>query len=241
MWWFWWLEDELVVVGGGNVALGGGAEGGEGVARERHGPAQAATGGDGTGQRHNAPGYAGVKAQLLALHHIEGAIERHDNLAFVVESITGRGLAMRLAIRSRRGLFLGRMPATATAAGAGLRAVASTRFPGVGADIVRHGNSHRLGEQLGCRKLLGRIDVFEAERGAGGLDNLGLIQIAGMHPVDQAADALTIAGEQFASHRRTGIATPDSTERLNPPLLAWHAYVEQNPFDPIGKRADQFW
>ena len=62
-----------------------------------------------------------------------------------------------------------------------------------------------------------------------------------MHSVDQAADALTIAGEQFASHRRTGIATPDSTERLNPPLFARHAHVERALLNPIGKRADQFW
>ena len=175
MWWFWRLEDEVVVVGRGYAAFGGGAEGGEGVARERHSPAQAAAGGDGTGQRHNAPRHTGGKAQLLALHHIKGAVERYDNFAFVVEGITGWGLAMRLAVRCRSGLFLGRMPATATAAGAGLRAVTSARFPGVGADIVRHGNSHRLGEQLGRRKLLGRIDVFEAERGAGGLDNLWLV------------------------------------------------------------------
>ena len=38
----WWLEDELMVVGGGYAALGGGAEGGESIARERHGPAQPA-------------------------------------------------------------------------------------------------------------------------------------------------------------------------------------------------------
>ena len=88
MWWFWWLEDELVVVGGGDTALSGGTEGGEGVTRERHGPAQAAAGGDGTGQRYDAPGHAGGKTQLLAFHHIKGAIERHDNLAFVVEGIT---------------------------------------------------------------------------------------------------------------------------------------------------------
>ena len=99
MWWFWWLEDELVIVGGGDTAFGGGAEGGERVTRERHGPAQATAGGDGTGQRHNAPGHAGGKTQLLALHHIEGAIERHNDLAFVVEDITGRNLAMRLAVR----------------------------------------------------------------------------------------------------------------------------------------------
>ena len=164
-----------MVVGGGYVALGGSTEGGERIAGERHDPTQAAAGGNGAGQRHNAPGHAGIQAQLLAFHHIEGAVERHDDLAFVVEGITGRGLAMRLAVRCRRGLFLGRMPATAAAAGAGLRAVASTRFPGVGADIVRHGNSHRLGEQLGRRKLLGRIDVFEAECGAGGVDNLRLV------------------------------------------------------------------
>lgn len=118
-----------MVVGGGYAALGGGAEGGKGVTRERHGPAQAAAGGDRTGQRHDAPGHAGGKTQLLALHHIEGAIERHDDLAFVVEGITGRGLATRLAERGRRCLFLGRMPAVAAAAGAGLRSVASTRFP----------------------------------------------------------------------------------------------------------------
>lgn len=164
-----------MIVGGGYAAFGGGAEGGEGVTRERHGPAQAAAGGDGTGQRHDAPGHSGVQAQLLAFHHIEGAIERHDYLAFVVEGITGWGLAMRLAVRCRRSLFLGRMSAAATAAGAGLRAVASTGFSGVGTDIVSHGISHRLGEQLGRRKLLGRIDVFEAERGAGGLDNLWLV------------------------------------------------------------------
>ena len=172
---WWWLEDELMVVGGGYAAFGGSAEGGESIARERHGPAQTATRGNGAGQRHDAPGHAGIQAQLLAFHHIEGAIERNDNLALVVEGITGWGLSMRLAVRCRRGLFLGRMPAAATAAGAGLRAVASARFPGVGTDIVRHGISHRLGEQLGCRKLLGRIDVFEAERGAGRLDNLWLV------------------------------------------------------------------
>ena len=88
MWWFWWLEDELVVVGGGYAAFGGGAEGGEGVARERHGPAQAAAGRDGTGQRHDAPGHTGGKTQLFALHHIESAVERYDDFAFVVEGIT---------------------------------------------------------------------------------------------------------------------------------------------------------
>lgn len=67
--------------------------------RERHGPAQAATCGNGAGQRHNAPGHAGIQAKLLALHHIEGAVERNDNLALVVEGITGRAFAMCLAIR----------------------------------------------------------------------------------------------------------------------------------------------
>ena len=70
----WWLEDELMVVGGGYVALGGGAEGGEGIARERHGPAQPAAGGDGAGQWHDAPGHAGGKTQLFAFHHIESAV-----------------------------------------------------------------------------------------------------------------------------------------------------------------------
>ena len=32
----WWLEDELMVVGRGYAAFGGGAEGGEGIAGERH-------------------------------------------------------------------------------------------------------------------------------------------------------------------------------------------------------------
>ena len=132
----WWLEDELMVVGGGYAALGGGAEGGESVARERHGPAQPAAGGNGAGQRHNAPGHAGIQAQLLAFHHIEGAIERNDDLAFVIRGITGRGLAVRLAIRSRRCLFLGRMSTAATAAGARLGPIASARFPSIGANIM---------------------------------------------------------------------------------------------------------
>lgn len=173
-----------MVVGGGYTAFGRGTEGGECVARERHGPAQPAAGGDGARQRHDAPGHTGGKAQLLAFHHIEGAVERHDNLAFVVEGITGRAFAVCLTIR-RGGRFLFRgMPAASAAASTRLRPIASARFPGIGADIVRHGISHRLGEQLGCRKLLGCIDVFEAERGAGNLDNLGLIQIAGMDLVD---------------------------------------------------------
>ena len=163
MWWFWWLEDELVVVGGGYAALGSGTEGGEGIARERHGPAQPAAGGDGAGQRHDAPRHTGGKTQLFAFHHIEGAVERHDDFALVIEGATGRGLAVRLAIRSRRCLFLGRMSTAATAAGARLGPVTSARFSRIGTDIVRHGNSNRLGEQLGRRKLLGCIDVFEAE------------------------------------------------------------------------------
>ena len=60
---------------------------------------------DGAGQRHDAPGHTGGKAQLLAFHHIEGAIERNDDLAFVVEGITGRAFAVCIAIR--RG---GRLP-----------------------------------------------------------------------------------------------------------------------------------
>ena len=114
MWWFWWLEDELMVVGGGYAAFGGSAEGGESIARERHGPAQAATCGNGAGQRHNAPGHTGGKAQLLAFHHIEGAVKRHDDLALMVEGITGRAFAVCLTIR-RGGRFLFRGMSTAAA------------------------------------------------------------------------------------------------------------------------------
>ena len=186
-----------MVVGRGYAALGGGAEGGERIARERHGPAQAATCGNGAGQRHNAPGHAGIQAQLLAFHHIEGTIERNDDLAFVIRGIAKRGLAVRLAIRSRRCLFLGRMSTAATAAGTGLGTIASARLPRVGANIVRHGNSNRLGEQLGRRKLLGRVDVFEAERRARGLNDLRLIHITSLNAIDQAANALAVAGEQL--------------------------------------------
>lgn len=179
-----------MVVGGGYAALGGGAEGGERIARERHGPAQAATCGNGAGQRHDAPGHAGGKTQLFAFHHIEGAVERDDDLALVVESITGRAFAVCIAIR-RGGRFLFRSMSTATAtAGTGLGAIASARLSRVGANIVRHGNSNRLGEQLGRRKLLGRIDVFEAERRARGLNDLRLIHITGLNATDQAANAL---------------------------------------------------
>lgn len=132
----WWLEDELMVVGGGYAALGGSAEGSERIARERHGPAQPATCGNGAGQRHNAPGHAGGKAQLLAFHHIEGAVERNDDLAFVIRGIAKRGLAVCLAIR-RGGRFLFRgMSTAATAAGARLGPIASARFPGIGANIM---------------------------------------------------------------------------------------------------------
>lgn len=142
----WWLEDELMVVGRGYAALGGGSEGGEGIARERHGPAQAATCGNGAGQRHDAPGHTGGKAQLLAFHHIEGAIERNDDLAFMVESITGRAFTVCLTIR-RGGRFLFRGMSTATAtAGTGFGPVASARFSRVGTNIVRHRNSNPLGE-----------------------------------------------------------------------------------------------
>lgn len=146
MWWCWWLEDELVVVGRGYAAFGDSAEGGECIARERHGPAQAATCGNGAGQRHNAPGHAGIQAQPLAFHHIEGAIERNDDLAFVVEGITGRAFAVCLTIR-RGGRFLFRSMSTATATtGTGLGTIASARLSRVGANIVRYGNSNRLGE-----------------------------------------------------------------------------------------------
>lgn len=125
-----------MVVGGGYTAFGSSAEGGERIARERHGPAQTATCGNGAGQRHNAPGHAGIQAKLLALHHIEGAIERNDNLALVVEGITGRAFAVCLTIR-RGGRFLFRSMSTATAAaGARLGPIASARFPGIGANIM---------------------------------------------------------------------------------------------------------
>ena len=132
----WWLEDELMVVGRGYATFGGSAESGESITRERHGPAQAATGGNGAGQRHDAPRHTGGKTQLFAFHHIEGAIERNDDLAFVIRGIAKRSLAVRLAIRSRRCLFLGRMSTAATAAGARLGPIASARFPGIGANIM---------------------------------------------------------------------------------------------------------
>ena len=77
-----------MVVGGSYAAFGGGTECGERIARERHGPAQPAASGNGAWQWHNAPGHAGIQAQLLAFHHIERAVERYDDLAFVVEGIT---------------------------------------------------------------------------------------------------------------------------------------------------------
>lgn len=121
-----------MVVGGGYAAFGGSAEGGEGIAGERHGPAQPAAGGDGAGQRHDAPRHIGIQAQLLAFHHIEGAVERHDNLAFVVEGITGRAFAVCLTIR-RGGRFLFRSMSTATAAASTrLGPIASAGFPGIG-------------------------------------------------------------------------------------------------------------
>ena len=135
-----------MVVGGGYAALGGSAEGSERIARERHGPAQAATCGNGAGQWHDAPGHAGIQAQLFAFHHIEGAVKRHDDLALMFEGITGRAFAVRLTIR-RGGCFLFRsMPTATAAAGTGLGPIASARFPGIGANIVRHSNSNRLGE-----------------------------------------------------------------------------------------------
>lgn len=133
-----------MVVGGGYAAFGGSAEGGEGIAGERHDPAQAATSGNGARQWHDAPGHTGGKAQLLAFHHIESAVERHDDLAFVVEGITGRAFAVCLAIR-RGGRFLFRSMSTATS-GTGFGPIASAGLSRVGANIVRHGNSNRLGE-----------------------------------------------------------------------------------------------
>lgn len=121
-----------MVVGGGYAAFGGSTEDGERIARERHGPAQAATCGNGAGQRHNAPGHTGIQAQLLAFHHIEGAVKRYDNLALVVEGITGRAFAVCLAIR-RGGRFLFLSMSTATAAtGTGLGTIASARLSRVG-------------------------------------------------------------------------------------------------------------
>ena len=102
---------------------------------------------------------------------------------------------------------------------------------------MRHGNSNRLGEQLGRRKLLGRIDVFEAERRARGLNNLRLIHITGLNATDQAANALSVAGEQLLGNRSTRITAPDGAKRLNPPLLARHAHVERLGLGPAGKSA----
>ena len=186
-----------MVVGGGYAAFGGSAEGGKRIARERHGPAQAATRGNGARQWHDAPGHAGIQAQLLAFHHIEGAIERNDNLALVVEGITGWAFEVCLTIR-RGGRFLFRsMPTATAAAGTGLGTIASARISRVGTNIVRHGNSNRLGKQLGRRKLLGRIDVLEAERRACGLNDLQFIHITSLNAIDQAANALAVAGEQL--------------------------------------------
>ena len=78
----------------------------------------------------------------------------------MVESITGRAFAVCIAIRSRRCLFLGRMSTAAAAAGARLGPIASARFSRVGTNIVRHGNSNRLGEHLGRRiRALGQLLV----------------------------------------------------------------------------------
>ncbi len=136
LWWFWWLEDELMVVGRGYTAFGGGTEGGEGIAGERHNPAKPTAGGNGARQRNDAPGHIGGKAQLLAFHHIKSAVERHDDLAFVVEGITGRAFAVCRTIR-RSGRFLFRSMSTATAAASTrFGPIASARFPGIGANIM---------------------------------------------------------------------------------------------------------
>lgn len=125
-----------MVVGGGYTAFGRGTEGGEGIAGERHDPAKSTAGGNGAGQRHDAPGHTGGKTQLFAFHHIEGAVKRHDNLALVIRGIAKRGLAVRLAIRSRRCLFFGRMSTATAAASTRLGPIASARFPGIGANIM---------------------------------------------------------------------------------------------------------
>lgn len=92
------------------------------------------------------PGTPAARPQLFAFHHIEGAIERNDDLAFVVEGITGRAFAVCLTIR-RSGRFLFRsMPTATAAAGTGLGTIARARLSRVGTNIVRHGNSNRLGE-----------------------------------------------------------------------------------------------
>ena len=125
-----------MVVGGGYTAFGGGTEGGEGIAGERHDPAKPTAGGNGARQWHDAPRHTGGKAQLLTFHHIERAIERHDNLALVVEGITGRALAVCLTIR-RGGRFLFFSMSTATAAASTrLGPIASAKFPGIGANIM---------------------------------------------------------------------------------------------------------
>ena len=54
----------------------------------------------------------------------------------MVEGITGRAFAVCLTIRSRRSLFLGRMPAASAAASTRLGPIASARFPGIGANIM---------------------------------------------------------------------------------------------------------
>ena len=85
---------------------------------------------------HDAPGHTGGKTQLLAFHHIEGAVKRNDDLALVVESITGRAFAVCFTIRrGRRFLFRGMSTATATA-GTGFGPVASAGFSGVGANTA---------------------------------------------------------------------------------------------------------
>ena len=135
-----------MVVGGGYATLGGGTESGKGIARERHGPAQSAAGGDGAGQRHDAPGHTGGKTQLFSFHHIEGAVERHNDFALVVEGITGRAFAVCITIRRGSSLLFRGMSTSTATAGTGLGPIAGARFSRVGTDIVRHSNSNRLGE-----------------------------------------------------------------------------------------------
>ena len=60
----------------------------------------------------------------------------------------------------------------------------------------------------------------------------------GVHPVDQAADSLTVTGEQLLGNRRTRVTAPDGAKRLNPPLLARHAHVERLGLDTASKGTD---
>ena len=62
------------------------------------------------------------------------------------ERITGRAFAVCLTIRHGARFLFRSMPTATAAAGTGLGTIASARLSRVGANIVRHGSSHRLGE-----------------------------------------------------------------------------------------------